>query len=264
MATSPCDWNLTGSICCTEWDSYSDALKAQSVRFASYVMWAATGRQFNSCEVTVYPCGRDCSGGEWGGAWGYWWSDGAFVPYIFAGQWYNAVCGCDGIGCYACRPKGAAYLPGPVQEVVSVIVDGTTIDPANYRVWDQQWLTRIHDDDGTEHWPACQDYNARDLKFEVTYIRGSAIPQVVLDAAGVVACEYAKACLGQDCQLPSRVINVARDGVTVSMQDVDQLLQFGLTGITAVDQIIVQVNPNRLRGRTRLYSPDVQVARMIT
>lgn len=265
MPTSPCDWTLTGSICDPNWDSYSDSLKAQSVRFATYVMWAATGRQFDSCEMTVYPCGRDCAGD----AWGYWWSDGAFVPYIFNGQWFNMVCGCDGFGCWACRPKGAAYLPGPVQSVVSVIIDGATIDPSEYRVWDQQWLTRLHPDplpagESYPHWPACQDYNAEQMKFQVTYIRGTPIPQVVLDAASILASEYAKACQGLECQLPSRVINVARDGVTVSLQDVDELLRSGLTGITSVDQIIVQVNPNRLRGRTRLYSPDVQVARVIT
>lgn len=261
MPAGPCDWNLTASICCADWADYSTALKEQSIRFATYTMWAATGRQFDSCELTVYPCGRDC----YGDAWGFWWSDGVFVPYIFNGQWFNAVCGCDGIGCFACKPKGAAYLPGPVQEVVSVIVDGTTIDPSTYRVWDQQWLTRITDSNGdTDHWPICQDYNKQDLKFQVTYIRGTPIPQVVLDAAAILACEYAKACLGLECQLPSRVVNIAREGVTVTLQSIEELLRSGLTGVTAVDQIIVQVNPHRLRSRTRLYSPDVPVARVIT
>lgn len=260
MATTPCDWEFTSSICCTDWDSYSDELKAQAIRYGTFVMWAATGRQFDSCTLTVYPCGRDgWDGGA--GAWGYWWNDGVFVPYIWQGQWYNATC-CGGVGCYTCRPRCSALLPGPVLNVATVIVDGATIDPSEYRVWDQQWLTRI----GDECWPACQNYNAEtaDLRFAVTYTRGTEVPQVALDAAATIACEYAKACLGQECQLPSRVVNIARQGVTVSLQDIDALLRDGFTGITTVDMVIRQLNPGLLKGRTRLYSPDIPVARVIT
>lgn len=258
MATTPCDWEFTSSICCADWDSYDPALQEQAARWATFIMWAATGRQFDACELTVYPCGRDgWDGGA--GAWGYWWNDGVFVPYIWQGQWYNAIC-CGGIGCYSCRPRCGALLPGPVLSVATVIVDGATIDPSEYRVYDQQWLTRL----GNECWPACQDYNNENLKFAVTYTRGTAVPAIVLDQAGVLACEYAKACLGLECQLPSRVVNIARQGVTVSLQSIDEVLENGFTGITSVDQVIAKINPGRLKGRTRLYSPDIPVARMIT
>lgn len=259
MATTPCAWDVQASICCADWASYSDALKTQAIRYGTFVMWAATGRQFDACELTVYPCGRDGYGE--GGAWGYWWNDGVFIPYIWNGQWFNAVCGCGGIGCLSCRPRCAAYLPGPVLSVSEVIVDGETISEDEYRVYDQQWLTRVGEHDC---WPACQDYNAETLKFQVTYTRGTEVPQIVLDQAAVIACEYAKACLGQECALPSRVVNIARQGVTVSLQDIDALLRDGFTGITTVDQVIRQFNPGLLKGRTRLYSPDVPVARMIT
>jgi hypothetical protein len=267
-ATSPCDWELEESICCPDWSTYSEALQAQAQRWATYIMWAATGRQFNACEITVYPCGRDTAGDMWwSNAGGWWWDNGVYVPYIWQGQWYNAWCGCgSGPGCYSCKPKCAAYLPGPVAEVVSVEVDGAIIDPALYRVWDQKWLTRIWPDDDTENecWPMCQDYNAESPGFKVVYVRGTAIPQVVLDGAAVLACEYAKACLGAECLLPSRVVNVARQGVTVTLQSIDEILRDGFTGITSVDQIIAKVNPKRLNARTRLYSPDVQVDRMIS
>jgi hypothetical protein len=85
-----------------------------------------------------------------------------------------------------------------------------------------------------------------------------------MSAAKTLAGEYAKACLGQDCQLPSRVVNIARQGVTVSLQDIDTLLRDGFTGIVTVDQVIHQLNPHSLKSRTRLYSPDVQNARVIT
>jgi hypothetical protein len=50
----------------------------------------------------------------------------------------------------------------------------------------------------------------------------------------------------------------------VSLQDIDTLLRDGFTGITSVDSIIQALNPFRLKGRTRMYSPDVPVDRIIT
>lgn len=254
-----CDWTLTESICCPTWGDYSAELQAQAIRFATLVMWSATGRQFGPCEMVVYPCGRDTAG-DWFGNAGYFWSDGVFVPYIWQGEWFNAACGCGLSNCWLCKPRCAVYLPGPVASVASVIIDGATIAAAAWRVLDEQWLVRT---DG-ECWPLCQDYNAVDLSFQVTYSRGITVPPVVLDAAGVVACEYAKACLGQECQLPSRVVNIARQGVTVSLQDIDTLLRDGFTGISTVDQVIRQINPNRLTSQTRLFSFDVPVARTVT
>jgi hypothetical protein len=204
----------------------------------------------------VYPCGRDTAG-WWSGNAGFYWADGVWIPYIWQGEWFNS-CGCGATGCYLCRPRCAAYLPGPVASVSEVVVDGSIV--AAWRVFDQQWLVRT---DG-ECWPLCQDFNASTLTFKVTYKQGVVVPDVILDAAGVLACEYAKACLGMECQLPSRVVNIARQGVTVSLQDIDTLLEEGFTGITSVDQIIRQANPHRLPGRTRVFSFDTQVARQVT
>jgi hypothetical protein len=257
----PCAWTINTS-CVAEWATYSAELQANATAYATLVLWAATGRQYGECTLTVYPCGRDCSGD---GAWGWWWDFGTWVPYIWQGQWFNA-CGCGTPGCHACKPKCAAYLPGPVSSIVQVTLNGEIMDPAEYRVYDQQWLTRLptSEEDGHPCWPRCQDYNDVQLAFEVIYNRGTPVPAALRLAAGTLAGEYAKACLGQECQLPSRVVNIARQGVTVNLTDIDTLLRDGFTGITSVDQIIAALNPHRLKGRTRLFSYDTQVARMIT
>ena len=79
-----------------------------------------------------------------------------------------------------------------------------------------------------------------------------------------VACEYIKACNGSECRLPGRVSSLARQGVTISMVDVNELLRNGLTGIPEVDQVIRSINPSGLKGRTRFYSPDLPNPREVT
>ena len=258
MTTAPCSWDLT-TVCCSTWDNYSTTLQNQATQYATLVMWAATGRQYGLCENVVRPCGRECDNC----ANGYYWSDGWWVPYIWNGNWFNG-CGCGfGQGCQNCKPNCVVYLPGPVASVSQVIVDGTIVDPSTYVVYDRRWLTRLSTDDC---WPLQADFNVVSGTgfFEVTYLRGTPVPAAVLNAAGTLACEYAKACLGEACQLPSRVVSIARQGVSVSLVDIDLLLQRGLTGITSVDQVIAAVNPHGLRGRTRLYSPDIPAVRMVT
>lgn len=263
--SGPCTWTGINTSCAPDWSTYAASFQEQALAYATLVLWAATGRQYGECPVTVYPCGRDTAGDVANnGAWGWWWDYGTWVPYIWQGEWFNA-CGCGLPGCWACKPKCAAYLPGPVSSIIQVTLDGVVLSPSEYRVWDQQWLTRINDASGNAQcWPACQDYNAVTPAFEVIYNRGTPVPSALLNAAGTLAGEFAKACLGQQCQLPSRVVNIARQGVTVNLTDIDTLLEKGFTGITSVDAIIAALNPNSIKGRTRLFSFDTPVARVIT
>jgi hypothetical protein len=50
----------------------------------------------------------------------------------------------------------------------------------------------------------------------------------------------------------------------VSLADVDQLLQNGLTGLTTVDSIIQRFNPGRLPSKMAISSPDLPVIRQTT
>jgi len=255
--SSPCVWTLdTG--CCLIWDDLSPEDQARASRFGTDVMWGLTGRQFGTCPITVRPCFNNQYNGL-----GVWWSDGSFWPYVFNGQWFNAGCGCLGRCCCEPLPFTQAWLPGPVAGVSEVRVDGVVIDPAAYRVDDAQWLVR---QDG-DHWPICQDYNlAAGLTgtWDVTYFRGTPVPDSVLASAGTLACEYAKACLGQTCRLPGRVSSIIRQGVSIQMVDVDSLMKNGFTGLVEVDQIIRVYNPAGRTHRLRLYSPDTMVNRITT
>jgi hypothetical protein len=264
IASGPCNWPAVGDqICCEDWDSFSAALQTQASEYAKLVLWAATGRQYGLCELTVRPCGRFCENCGYNG----WYYDGmgTWMPYVFNGEWHNCWCG-GGPGCCTCSPDCQVYLPGPVAEITSVRVDGASLNVTGGDVFvlDQQWLVRT---DTTACWPLCSDQNLApgDLDaFEVTYLRGIPVPTALANAYALLSCEYAKACLGLPCRLPGRVSSISRQGVSISMIDVNDLLRNNLTGIWEIDQTIAALNPYGLKGRTRFWSPDVRDPRQVT
>ncbi len=262
IQSGPCSWSEVDPFCCTDWDTFNAELQAQALDYAKTVVWAATGRQFGLCSLTVRPCGRQCSNCPAG-----WYYDGAgsWVPYIFNGQWRNCWCGSEA-GCCTCDPACRVYLPGPVYSITSVTVNGASlaVSGGTMFVLDQQWLVRV---DTSQCWPTCADQNLApgDVNaFEVTYQRGIPVPTALAQATASLACEYAKACLGLACRLPSRIQSISRQGVSISMIDIGDILKNGLTGLWELDQLIMAYNPYGLKGRTRLYSPDIQEPRQVT
>ena len=259
----PCNWTLDPSACCGNdfWDDLTPELQQAAAEYGAFVMWAATGRRFGLCERTVRPCGREC--GNCGSGW--YWTDGTWQPYIFNGEWFNCVCGAGSAGCCTCAPRCQVYLPGPVASIpiTGVSVDGEVVSADSYRVDNGMWLVRTDGD----CWPECQDYNVDNGEvntFQVTYNVGLPVPSILANAAGELACEWAKSCAGQPCRLPQRVQSIVRQGVTISMVDVDTLLGKGWTGITTVDQVIAMFNPYGLKSRMRVSSPDAPVSRIVT
>ncbi len=252
--SGPCAWTIDHT-CCPTWDDYDSGVQQRADEYASLVLWASTGRRFGLCEVTVRPCGRRKGPmPSWG--WGTQFINGIWFPYIGAdGKWRN--CGCTNF--CNCRPQCEAYLPGPVDDVIQVVVDGQIVPPTDYEVQDGHWLVRVDGD----CWPECPDMADNDA-FEVTYTRGEPVPAQLSTAAGVLACEFARACTGGECRLPGRVQFIARQGVTAQMVDLDRLMDRGLTGLVEVDQVIAAFNPHGLKERPRVWSPDRPFPRQVT
>ena len=262
-AAPPCDWDICSFPCSEdEWDSYSSTVRAAALRYATAVIWAATGRRYGLCETTVRPCGRFCE--ESGSGW--WWSYGQWLPYVMDGVWRNCYCG-TGSGCNSCQASCQVWLPGPVAEITEVTISGSPVVTGSYELQKADgayWLVRLEVDGTNDCWPYHQDFDrplGEEDTWSVTYLKGIAVPQVLLDAAGVMAVEYARSCVGADCRLPQRIQNLTRQGVSMSMPPIDQLLKNGLTGITEVDQIITSFNPFGLKGRPRMAS--VELARRV-
>jgi hypothetical protein len=248
----PCGWEVDTS-CCPTWADYSDELQQSASEYGALVLWAATGRRFGLCERTIRPCGR--TAGMTQQSYGSWWSEGTWMPYILNGAWRNCACG-SGFGCCSCEPSCQVWLPGPVYSIPATgITVGAEIVPVDsWRIDDGQWVVRTDGD----CWPQCQDYNtdSGDRFFEITYFQGLPVPSVLLTAAGELACEWAKNCTGAPCRLPQRVTSISRQGVSVSLVDVDRLLANGLTGVTTVDQIIRTYNPYGIPSRMKIASLD--------
>lgn len=275
----PCSLTVD-TACCADWDSYSAELQTAAAEYGALMIWASTGRRFGLCSKTVRPCRRDCGDGfdtfgGWGG--GYYWSEGTWMPYIFNGVWRNCWCG-TGPGCYSCRPNCQVWLEPPVYSITNVYFSGSGIvDPSTYRVDDYQWLVRqgpaVTGSGDTDCWPIFNNFNFPasgagepfdNSVWQVTYQQGIPLPSVLSRAAGELACEYAKFCLGQACRLPQRATSLSRQGVTVSLVNVEQFLEDGLTGIVTVDNVIRAFNPYRLTSRMKIASPDINPIRKTT
>lgn len=272
----PCNWTVdTG--CCDEWATYSSDLQIAAAEYGALVVWAATGRRFGACTRTVRPCRRDCGDCD---NWipGYYWSEGTWLPYIMDGAWRNCWCPNNSGSCWNCRASCQIYLTPPVSGIVEVRFSGSgVVDPSTYRVDNWQWLVRqgpaVTASGATACWPVTNDYNfpvtgplapADDSAWQVTYLWGLPVPSVLQRAAGELACEWARSCVGAACRLPQRVTSISRQGVNVTLADVDQLLENGLTGLTTVDQVIRTMNPYRLTSRMKIASPDITQIRRTT
>lgn len=256
----PCSWTVETS-CCPEWDTLGPQVQSVALAWSTYILWALTGRRYGPCSVILRPCGPQCQTN-----FGYLtWPVGApqsvgagapwMTPFIDSGTWRN--CGCAG-GC-SCKAAHEITLPGPVARIDVVMIDGVVLDPSAYRVDSYRGLHVLVRTDG-EPWPSCQDMAlANDAvgAFAVTYQRGIDVPRAGQIAAGELACEFAKACAGQDCALPQALSSLSRNGVEVTVADPETLLDSGRTGIHNVDMWIRAVNPAGLSQRSRVLSSDV-------
>jgi hypothetical protein len=252
----PCDvwpafWSCDVSCESTE-------VTGRAARFATEVLWALSGRQFGLCTVTLRPCRTECFG-DWGvGWWGDqpFWATGASypMPALIGGAWFNLICGVCGSSC-SCSQLSEVILPAPVYDVVEVKVDGAPLATGAYRLDDDRTLVRV---DGGE-WPRCNDLRLADTEvgtWSVTARFGQAVPEGAAWAVGELACQLVTAINGGDCRLPKQVTQLVRQGVTIQMDSITELLKDGVTGLYFVDLFIKTWNPGRLRRRSRTYVVD--------
>jgi hypothetical protein len=244
----------------------SDTWKLDDVAYgASSLMYELSGRQFPGvCQRTVRPCRSGCScwggyaiGGSpffWtttdiGGAWWGWRNEG------------GEQCGC-GTESYV---RLAGY---PVREILEVKIDGTALDPSEYRLDQRRFLIRTADlttsPPTDRFWPLCQDLSLPDTEpgtYSVTYTWGADVPLAGRWAAAQLAAELWRAFPANagDCKLPAKVTRVVRQGITMErLVPTADLLRNGQTGLPLVDSFIALVNPTKARRRSAVWSPDLQ------
>lgn len=242
-----------------------------SLLMASNVLYFLSAKQFaGSCEDTVRPCarilgvdhGRPIRNGM------PWWNGigGSLVGYyigIGSGQgWclFNQVEEPDGnllpsinLGVY------------PLTGISYITIDGEVIDPTTYRIDNWRSLVRLADPVTTTNpgWPYQQRMDLTPDQpgtFEIQFAYGN-----VPDQGGVMACAelgYQIALsqspnLSATCQLPARVRQITRQGVSAMVLDPMDFLDRGKTGLLLCDYWLSAVNKYGLTRRARVLSPDI-------
>jgi hypothetical protein len=259
LPTTPWDPRWT----CSEVDTASPAATGIAATAATQVLWALSGRQFGTEQVRLRPCRRGCAPELWGPWWGLepwsWHGYGYPYPSLWGGQWVNLGCGGCGRDC-TCQALQEAVLPAGVTAVTEVRVDGVVLTGTAYRLDRDPTaggdvLVRL--DGGS--WPLCNDLTLADTEpgtWSVTATYGTDVPELGRLAVGELGCEFLKAMAGEDCRLPAHVVSLARQGVVLNFPDPTELLSEGKLGLVVADRFLLTVNPDGLRRRARVFSPD--------
>lgn len=262
-----CEWPVTYAGCggCDVLDDADETDTDGETRtlfetIATDYLRAWTGGRYGLCETTIRPCNTDECGvptSTFAGRGPYGTGASPWTPVIIGGRWFNLTCGACRGPC-TCAGQNSIRLPGPVDEIIEILIDGNVVDPDTYRVLDREILVR-----GDGPWPRVQNLTAEATSpdtFQITYTRGTVVPTGGQLAAGVLACELAKAACGDTtCQLPERVQTVTRQGVSVAILDAFEDVNDGRTGIWLIDSWLAAVT--KTPGRATVRSVDVHPVR---
>lgn len=223
--TTAAAWDIEGYAWpCTE--SATELLNERARIAAQQVLYALSGRRvglFSTTGEQVHiPGGCGC-----------------ITPYkTLDGQWHNGRL-TDGCTIELSRQ--------PVQSIQRVEVQGQVIN--DYELVGNSLLR--------PDTPFPADLTCDVPGVVVDYTWGLPPDEFATFAMLALACEFLAGFRGDNCRLPSQATSITRQGVSVEIADGLTWFKEGLTGIPPVDQYIMTVNPNRLKRRSRVYSPDL-------
>jgi hypothetical protein len=248
----------------------SPTVTGKAVAFASDVLYQLTGQQFGLTQATLRPCRDVRRGTPFPDGWLAW--PGTLGQPLVGGSWYgdaygggtygyfiDNLCASCSSGC-GCAGIETAKLPAAAHDIVQIKVDGVVLPSTSYRV-DGYYLVRT---DGIG-WPIFNDLRLNDSQigtWSVTGHFGQDPPAGAELAVGELACEVIRAINGEDCRLPKNLASVARQGVTITINEAESA-RAGLTGLYLTDLLIRTWNPNGLRGRSRAYSVESLLNRRV-
>lgn len=246
ISAGPVQWAIDPPCGATGPDGATAPQWTRAQALASNWLWVLSGRKYGLRTVVFRP--------EW------------TIPvapsvrnYVLGDGYRHSYTDPTGLVTVTNKPVLSAPLPGPVNSVTAVEVDGVVLPGSAWQINGNN-LLRV---DGGQ-WYRYQDTTLPITAvgtWQVTYVRGVPVPADGQWAAGVLACELAKAMVNsKECRLPNNTQTVARAGTTISL-DAKQLQQ-GYTGIREVDQWARLVNPKNHQSDPVVWSPDLDPGRL--
>lgn len=233
-----------------------------AVQAASEILYQLSAQRFGLCNVKLRPCRKSCQGGF---PWWSWWEYGSYPqPYWWNGTWYNLACGsCPGDSC-SCIGLAETELPGPVASITEVKLNGVVLTAGvDYRVDDYRKLVRL----GGAPWPFCQDLTLEDTEdntWSVTAQYGEVMPVIGRMAVGELALEFVKyLTCSDDCLLPFGVVDVSRQGISMTIQNTAELIKQGIINLPMCAMFIQAANPEHLTARAAVYDLDAPSFRAV-
>lgn len=208
--------------------------------------------------------------------------DASLILYYLTGRQFGGTCtrtvrpcASSGCSCGGCTPIQINLGLWPVTQLISVRIEGETIEDEDltgvYHIDEYRYLVR---DDG-QPFPASSSSSAladgpydneddqNQFVFEVTVEAGMPIPRLLTRATRAMACQLVQGCLDLPCKLPERITSLSRSGVSMDVASVDDLLNGGRTGIYEVDLAIQVFNPMRLQSPSFMWSGQQTHARRV-
>lgn len=260
-------------------DQIEEQLLDDSLLMASDILFDLSGRRWaGACQDTVRPVLRGLSQDygrpvrppyPFGGPYGYWPSAGIndFGPTW--GFWLMNRTDRAG-GQIVPEITLGAY---PLISIVEILIDGQVlpaVDPvsgtANYRIDDDRWLVRLADP-ATHNNPGWPTFNDMDLNadqpntWQVTFTYGQMPPIGGVRAAAAFGYQLALAANPKTrpkAQLPQRLTNINRQGMTAVVIDPMAFIKEGRTGLYEVDMWLGAVNRGvAFPEQAAVISPDI-------
>ncbi len=154
-------------------------------------------------------------------------------------------CGCSIDDCYGTTEVD---LPSPVVPgTVVVTIGGVVLSSTLYAVYSKRTLVRT---DGL-WWPICRHQgDPTGVSWSISLNYGMLPGMDGILACRELAIHVALALCGKQSKIPARAVSASRGGVTLGLSRGQK------TGIALVDDYIEAENPNGLRGRGSVSSPD--------
>ena len=226
---------------------------------ASNLLYRRTGRQFaegGTARIRPTVINRNCNCSPWWAAsWGGWGTAWSLLEPWAGGEWGGCNCA-----------SSMEYMFPTSVKIAQVVVNGVRLQPGiDYVLWNQRRLIRMATTtpppapNSPQVWPCCQSPYVppnSEGAWYVDYAWGKPVPPEGKLAALTLAIELAKAYSGNNSDLPGRVTNIARQGVTAVVMDPLTFVEKGLTGLPTVDLFIMLTNPYGLQRRASITSPD--------